>query len=522
MYILSGSTDKGYFASQTFMIDLSVSWNRDSPTCRSLPVGPGLNWAPSAMTADGQKWFTLLGGDGGGVAHVFDVQTNVWSKAFTFPQYGGLFQRAATTDPTTGLIYVPFSYRTTTETKDYSMLIVDLKNGSYRSDNRTFTLPQMEKFAVAWNALLKSLLYVIEAGMFSYSPSEGWRNFTGPPGLVATESFCMVSTTSGSKVVLFGGYSRYANATVGDIFILDVETLVWKKGPSTSPGDVRRTAACAMSNDQFIVWGGDTGVTDMVVPPDHLTLIYDLKTDSWVTDYTAPTAPSKNQTNPTSPGGSQPSTTISSSQSSQSTNIKVIVGAVAGGLCLGLILGGLFMYRSHRNRTNVAKPEPSEDPSDTPIPSAPDTPSTPSTLSRSRSHLVSPHGPVGSTGPTTFAYPTKGFRYEPDNNVLSREFFQSNNSTPVTAVPSNPFLSDDKKYPEVIQPASPMESESGIRRGTVQLGPYGSRPMSQHPHACSDTSEGESTYQMYYLARPYSNQTHIMMDRSDSYRNPHS
>lgn len=58
----------------------------------------------------------------------------------------------------------------------------------------------------------------------------------------------MVSPGSGSKVVLFGGYPTGLKTTVGDIFILDVQTLTWKKGTS-APQDARRSSACAISND---------------------------------------------------------------------------------------------------------------------------------------------------------------------------------------------------------------------------------------------------------------------------------
>ncbi|KAF9365798.1 hypothetical protein BGX34_008258 [Mortierella sp. NVP85] len=313
LYILSGGDTRGLIAAQTFMIDLSVSWNTMSPAYKSLPLGPGSNWFPSAMSADGQRWFVLVNGG----AYVFDIRSSKWTQVFNSPDLKGQFGLGAATDPETGMVFIPFGFKKPDGT--FNMLIVDL-NGSYRSDNDDlFKLPQTRMYALTWNSLLKSLLFLNESGMFTYSLMGGWKNFNSPPGLTATSSYCMVSSSSGAKVVLFGGYSKSLNASVGDIFILDVPTLTWKKGPVTPPRDVRRSPACAISNNQFIVWGGDTGNINTVVPPDNMMLVYSLKTDSWTSEYTAP---SSNPTHTSLPGNdtAYPTSTPSSTSTASSEN----------------------------------------------------------------------------------------------------------------------------------------------------------------------------------------------------------
>ena len=256
LYVLSGADANGRLTHQTFMIDLSVSWNTTSPAYKLLPEGPYSNGIPSAMSADGQKWLALVRGEG----HVFDIQTNTWTVVFNYTDAHLLNGRGAATDPVTGNVFIPFKNLAGTQ----SILIVDLQTNSYQGDNSIYTVPDTYSNAVTWNSQLKSLLLFSSGTMYAYTMSGGWKTFNSPSGIQASSSSCMVSSSSGSKVVLFGGYSSSLNATVGDIFILDVTTLTWKKGTSTAPRDVRRSAACALSGDYFVVWGGDTGNSEPI------------------------------------------------------------------------------------------------------------------------------------------------------------------------------------------------------------------------------------------------------------------
>ncbi|KAF9365787.1 hypothetical protein BGX34_008247 [Mortierella sp. NVP85] len=322
------------------MIDLSVSWDTTSPAYKSLPEGPGSNGIPSAMSADGQKWFALVRGEG----HVFDIQTNTWTVVFNYTDARLLNGRGAATDPATGTIFIPFVYKN--QAGILSMLTVDLKSNSYQGDSNTYTVPDQYTYAVTWNAQLKSLLLMSNGAMYTYTMSGGWETFNSPSGIQASSSSCMVSSGSGSKVVLFGGYSSSLNATVGDIFILDVPTLTWKKGTSTPPRDVRRSAACALSGDYFIVWGGDTGAAAPVVPAANMMLVYSLRTDQWVSSYIAPQA----ITNP--PGNN----------TSSGSSTGVIIGAIGGGLAIGLVIGGLYGYsRKRRSKSRSPSPTTTED-----------------------------------------------------------------------------------------------------------------------------------------------------------------
>jgi len=75
--------------------------------------------------------------------------------------------------------------------------------------------------------------------------------------------------------------------TLLSIHVLDVATMTWTKGPDVSNNDERLHAACAVSNDQFIAWGGQRIESLGGRFTYNSTLILDLKTTKWVSKYTA-------------------------------------------------------------------------------------------------------------------------------------------------------------------------------------------------------------------------------------------
>ncbi|KAK3805909.1 MAG: hypothetical protein J3Q66DRAFT_445766 [Benniella sp.] len=350
LYILGGYPMDGSLIRQTFMIDLAVSWNTTSPAYKTVPIGPTGNSFASTLSADGQKWFALSDGWG----FLLDFRSSVWSR---LPENSGarIYGLAAATDLETGMLYVPFGHVNPDGSR--SAMTIDLKNNSYSTDNISPLIPARTMYAVTWNSMLKGLLYASQSAIYKYTPSTGWTNFNSPEGLSATYGYCMVSSGSGSKVVLFGGYPAGLKTTVGDIFILDVQTLTWKKGKS-APQDARRSSACAISNDYFIAWGGQASVDQpsngiLATPPKQTTLLYDLKADKWVSDYIAPipipttTSPDSNVPLPTSTPPVQ-NEDLNNDTTDSPPNVWVIIGAVSGVLVVGLAMGMMYYKRQSR------------------------------------------------------------------------------------------------------------------------------------------------------------------------------
>ncbi|KAF9365739.1 hypothetical protein BGX34_008604 [Mortierella sp. NVP85] len=314
------------------MIDLSVSWNTHSPAYKPLSIGPLQSYSPSAISADGDKWFTMVKG----VGQVYDIRTDKWTQIFTNTNTNTnstmeqLWGRGAATDPVTGLIHIPFAFPN--GNSSYSMLKVNLTDGSIASDNITQMMRTQDQYAVAWSAPLRSLVYVAEDGVYTYNSTNGWKSFSTPPKGTLPLGSCLVAANGGSQMILFGGYSKTTNVTSGDIYILDVATSTWKVGPSVPIPDRRQTPACAVSNDQFIAWGGNAAVGNDVVAPVNMTLVYNLKTNTWTTEYVVPPE------------------TVHAAGGSVSKAV-VASAVVASVLVLLLVVGGVIVYRRRSRRS---------------------------------------------------------------------------------------------------------------------------------------------------------------------------
>ncbi|KAG0219550.1 hypothetical protein BGX33_002495 [Mortierella sp. NVP41] len=82
-------------------------------------------------------------------------------------------------------------------------------------------------------------------------------------------------------MVLFGGLTTTL-LTLGDIYILDVATLTWTRGPDGGLTVARFESACAVTNDYFISWGG---YNNNVPTIPATTVVYNIKTASWTTKF---------------------------------------------------------------------------------------------------------------------------------------------------------------------------------------------------------------------------------------------
>ncbi|KAF9939871.1 hypothetical protein BGZ65_009059 [Modicella reniformis] len=172
-------------------------------------------------------------------------------------------------------------------------------------------------------------------------------------------SACLVPAFGGSKMVLFGGFIRHEVKVLSDIHILDLDTMVWTRGPNVESNG-RARAACAVSNDQLIAWGGqgekgsDNGSLDS-------TDVFNIKTNKWTTTYSA--APgSSSSTTPT-----EGPLTDNSQSSTPVTIIAAVALSVAG---LVIVVGAVLLYRVHRRLLQETLQDPARKPRDPAAPFA--------------------------------------------------------------------------------------------------------------------------------------------------------
>jgi hypothetical protein len=171
---------------------------------------------------------------------------------------------------------------------------------------------------------------------------------------------CLVSAYGGTKLIYFGGYTKDRVELRPEIFLFDVATLTWTSGTIPPQKDQRGAAACGVSGDYFITWGG-IGSHDEAGLKDT-TAVYDMKTNLWTSSYVAApisTATTQNNSIPSLTSSGAPSTSGSGNSSDNSHRTIAIVAGVLV-VVVAFIVLALLLIRRHRRRRvqdNTRKPQ---------------------------------------------------------------------------------------------------------------------------------------------------------------------
>jgi len=340
--------------SQAFTIDLSMSWNTNNPQFKELPNFRPVYYGPSTVSADGKQWVVLYNT----TVFAYNFGTSKWSTLFNTTDYiAG--DEIAVTDPETGSVYIPvYNYlmKLNIESNSYDRLVIPKE------------LSTAEKYAAAWSASQKKLYLIggktygigafetdlTHLNMFSYSDKDGWYDFTKyAKGEIPQprHSACLVSAFGGTKMVLFGGFIKDKIRTLPDIHLLDVATMVWTRGPDADQKERRALAACAVSNDQFIAWGGQNHQDGT---PVNSTIVYNLKTNKWTLNYNGTPDPSTSSapipSSSASPNGS--SLSDGSQHSTGGLSFDAMIAIVALGIAgITLAFGAFILCRMRRKHS---------------------------------------------------------------------------------------------------------------------------------------------------------------------------
>ncbi|KAG0013066.1 hypothetical protein BGZ82_002307 [Podila clonocystis] len=285
MWVMGGFINANdVLTGQMFSIDLSTSWSTSSPAYKRLPDGLVTRDIASALMADNKNWFILSNS----TAYKYNLATSSWTTIEKNSNFWGGAARAAT-DPETGEVYVPNGYDSLL-TGDTMLSYKPNLNMFYYHDKQ----PNMEKlvvYSVAWSAGLRSMLLfggkdshtgMTNNDLYAYNEASGWRLLSVKGDIPSPRrSSCFVPAYQGTKMVLFGGLTTTL-VTLGDIYILDVATLTWTRGPDGGLTFARFESACAVTNDYFISWGG---INILPATNTATTVVYNIKTASWTTNF---------------------------------------------------------------------------------------------------------------------------------------------------------------------------------------------------------------------------------------------
>ncbi|KAF9139250.1 hypothetical protein BGX30_008196 [Mortierella sp. GBA39] len=355
---------------QFAVLDLSVPWAGSAPAWKKLAYGPKVLDFPFAMNANGTKAiaFRAAVNASDSFASIYEVATNTWKPSKIVAVKRDQDGIEAVLDPMGDKVYMAGGFEG--DGKLDQMYVYYWETDELmKIDMLGRPLTQTLYYKAVWWTKQNSILffggYAQPGGAFVrpsinvYEPAtNSWKNSlstTGTgPGL--RSDMCMAISDDGTKLVVFGGryFDDFHQYITGDIYVLDLDTMVWTRGPDyTTP---RIYTTCTIVDGTFLSWGGSDSSSTVNSP----IIIYDIKRNKYLSQYKGsdpdkdfdPLAPPKTS-NPGSGSGSGWSGSSNNSDGKEMTfeeRRNLILGCVFGGAALFWITVCCCICRVKRNR----------------------------------------------------------------------------------------------------------------------------------------------------------------------------
>ncbi|KAG9066885.1 hypothetical protein KI688_012797 [Linnemannia hyalina] len=302
----------GVSSGQTFSLDLSVTWKTSQPAFKQLSTGVPSSSITSALLQDKDSWIVINGKQ----FIFYSIGKDHWNSPVTLTELNPTPGFPAVTDMSSGLVYfvngfvVQGASAAAVGTIPMMMMLKKSTVGYEFSSMGTSTEFSIVEsgYASCWSTLRKSILLhgglagspiaIYQKTLYEFNTTKSTFATINDNGAIPTarSGHCMVEAYDGTKIVLFGGVDQ-TSAGLSDIYILDVATLKWTTGKTGGAGVGRAYAACAVTNDRFVAWGGATRINGdfVAVAATNATVVYDFIQDKWITTF------SPVRTNVTSP-----------------------------------------------------------------------------------------------------------------------------------------------------------------------------------------------------------------------------
>ncbi|KAF9969291.1 hypothetical protein BGZ73_008398 [Actinomortierella ambigua] len=310
-YLIGGFQDDPPSAlSQFYSLDLSTSWAAEKAPWTRLRDGPALSHlaAVSISTKDfggAEGSLLLIGGAEAKTDSFFSLYSfgsSSWSTISVPPPYPALEGHAAVMEPSTGKVHIFGGYATTRignenqVTTMNRLTVYDHVNKVVSTKTPAANDSALAEPGAVWLSSRKSFILfggsrdIIPAKrrglgggrLDEYDPSkQQWKTFVTTGSIPPDRAdHCMAANEDGSKVVVFGGSDM--DTFMADIYILDVASAKWTKGPDAPKSRIRM--ACAIYKNQLIVVGGSEERRRESMH-DSTPVIFNLNSNHWSQHY---------------------------------------------------------------------------------------------------------------------------------------------------------------------------------------------------------------------------------------------
>ncbi|KAF9308857.1 hypothetical protein BG003_010504 [Podila horticola] len=351
----------------TYALDLTVPWQSSNASWTQLPDSPDLSATSCVVSLNNTFSFptykqvnktspllAIVGSETAGQPFLalLDVGTRTWitnaTKVVAPKRNSGL---VAIGNPIDGKIYTRGGYQSDlcntmdvydpkTDTLQPIPIPQPPAGGGDISTGGVGVLPS-QWYGAVWSNRRSSILYFggrlgtsvayAPAVIYEYIPATNTWTFlsttgSGPGG---REDACMAIDEANDNIVVYGG--QITDGLLGDIYVLNLNTLVWKRGPSSSDGRVGM--ACTIYDDGFLVWGGakDTFLLNLYSADPG---VFNLTMQEWTSTYKMTAVPE----------------TIPVDKSKGST-LGLVLGLTMGGIAVGAVTIGMFLYKREKKKS---------------------------------------------------------------------------------------------------------------------------------------------------------------------------
>ncbi|KAF8951571.1 acyl-CoA-binding domain-containing protein 4, partial [Entomortierella lignicola] len=382
-WYIAGGYDANSSSTSLFSLDLTIPWDSAGPPWVQLPNGPHLSTSTCIVWNNDKYPFlhykdpilVYFGNEDNKqpLVSLLDLSNHTW--VFNATKRDVPFRNSGlvpVTNPLDGKIYIRGGYHSATantmdiynpQTDSYSTIPIPQSPTAGRDISTGATgVPSAQWYGAVWLTKRSSIIYFggrvpswdsyAPGALYEYIPASntwGVLNTTGQ-GPAAREDPCVATDQNNSKLIVYGGQS--SQDFLGDIYILDLNSLEWTKGPST---DSRIGMACTMFDDGFLVWGGasDPFLTQLYTSRPS---VFNVSTLQWTNSYK--TENTSTLTLPTKDSGGKINA------------LALSLVLTMSALGLGALGVGIFLYRREKkkarrnyDRIQKAKGKAIEDPS---------------------------------------------------------------------------------------------------------------------------------------------------------------
>ncbi|KAG0085364.1 hypothetical protein BGZ93_009193 [Podila epicladia] len=330
---------------QTYSVDLSTSWNITAPKYTKMKDGIYDYKFPNALMKDGVNWFAISNQN----YYTYNLNTGDLTPKGPVANLNNVTGIRAAMEPASGDMILPNGYNST--------LNIASSMWFSPSESKVDSIPPYSgttgllEYGIVWSESAKAFFIfgglvkspygeygTVSSAFMKYDPAtKAWTDINSGSGPTARRAPCMVTANNGATLIVFGGTGQSdSTPALGDIYFYDVPTSKWRRGVDSSSKAFRAAHACAVTGDYLIAHGGYS-IARTSSPLSEMTSVYNMKTNTWETQYIAP-------------GSSGPDTKEPSNSASSNGGI---IGGVVAAVAVILAGVGFFFYRKKKKSSST-------------------------------------------------------------------------------------------------------------------------------------------------------------------------